>query len=122
MTYSLSGMTSLGTVISEESTKDSQLFQQPMPLSDSSSAIMLDLFGASRNITIKGKYTAGDGTISTFIAELDALVSGTQTSKTYHSDKTGVSYTVLVQSVTWSADEGGVNLVDYTINLVEGSA
>ena len=61
MSYSIktqagvSVFTSIGTVNSEESNKDAQLFQMPIPLSDSTSTVMLDLFGASRTITIKGK-------------------------------------------------------------------
>jgi hypothetical protein len=122
MTYTLTGLTSMGNITSEESTKDSQLFQMPIPLSDSSSAVMLDLFGASRTITVKGRYTTADGTISAFIAELDALVNGTQTTKVYHSDKTGGNYNVLVQSIRWSGEEAGINFVDYEIVLTEGSA
>jgi len=94
----------------------------PIPMSDSRDTIMLDLFGASRTITITGIWTAGDGTISTFITWLDGLVNGTQTPISFVSDKSGVPYTVLVQSVKWSSEEAGVNKLDYTINMVEGSA
>lgn len=121
MSYTLTGLSSMGTVMSEESSKDAQLFQQPMPLSDSSSAIMLDLFGAGRTITIKGIYTIADGVISSFISELDSLISGNQGVKIYHSDKSGSNYNVLVQSVRWSGEEAGVNFVDYEISVVEGS-
>lgn len=122
MTYTLTDITSLGTVTKEESRKDAQLFQQPLPGYDSTSAFMLDIFGASRTITIKGRYTIADGTISTFIVALDALINGVQTVRQYHSDKSGVTYNVLVQSVTWSSEEAGVNFVDYEIQLIEGSA
>ena len=122
MTYSLTNMTSLGAVTSEESSKDAQLFQSPMPLSDSDKTIMLDMFGASRTITIKGRYTVDDGVIATFISQLDALVNGQQIVRTYHSDKSGSNYNVLVQSVRWSGEEAGVNFVDYEIQLTEGSA
>jgi hypothetical protein len=122
---SLTGLSGMGTVTNEESTKDSGLFQQPMPATPSSSATLIDLFGASRTITIKGKFVVGDtgyASITLFIQDLDGLISGAQTSCTYTSDKTGLDYDGLVSSVTWTADEGAVNHVDYTIVFTEGSA
>lgn len=119
MTYTLTGITSLGTVSSEEQTKDSNLFQTPLPGSDSSQLIALDLFGAARTIIIKGTFAISDGTISTMIGQLDALVNGTQTTKIFHSDKSGSSYNVLVQTVRWSGGEGGVNLVEFEITMLE---
>jgi hypothetical protein len=127
MSYSIkdqagtSVFTSIGTVNSEESNKDAQLFQMPIPLSDSTNTVMLDLFGASRTIIIKGRFTTTDGTISTFISELDALVNGQQSVKVYHSDKSGSDYNVLIQGARWSSAEGGVNFVDYTIEMIQGS-
>jgi hypothetical protein len=121
MTYTLTGMSSLGTVTSEDSTKDAQLFQMPIPRSDSNAAIMLDLFGVNRTISIRGVFTGTTGEIATFIGQLDALANGVQTNKTYHSDKSNVSYTVLVQTVRWNAEEGAVTKVNYEINLIEGT-
>lgn len=122
--YSLTGLVGMGTVTNESSTKDSGLFQTPMPYADSDDAIMLDMFGASRTITVSGVFATGDGSYSTnalAIAALDALINGQQTSKTFVSGKSGSSYTVLVQSVEWKSDEGDVNKVTYTIVLTEGS-
>jgi hypothetical protein len=122
--YSLTGLagTGMGTVKSEESRKDAGLFQQPMTGSDSSAAILLDLFGASRTINISGIYTTTDGTLTTFIAALDALVNGAQTQKTFVSGKSGATYYVLVTSVSWSAAEGDVSSVSYTIDMQQGSS
>jgi hypothetical protein len=122
--YSLTGMTSLGTIENESSSKSAQLFQQPMPVSDSNQAILLDLFGASRTIQISGRFYEGQDsmTVTDFIAELDGLISGSQTAKTYFSDKTGVSYTVLVDGVSWKVTQGEVTIVSYDITLIEGSA
>jgi len=122
MTYSLTGMSSLGAINSEDCDKDAQLFQMPMPVSPSADAVLMDLFGALRTIKIKGTYTGSTADISAFIVELDALVNGTQTSKNYHSDKSGVTYAVLVQSARWSAEEGAPTKVDYEIVMIEGNA
>lgn len=133
MTYTLTDNNGsafgLGTVISEDSAKDSNLFQTPIPLSDSTDAIMLDLFGASRTINIKGVYTSNDGNVQTFVQNLDKLLNGAQNTKIYHSDKsnylgpTGTEggYVVLIQSVKWTSEEGGVNKVEYEIEMTEGS-
>lgn len=126
MAYGLTGLTAgtLVNITNESSTKDAGLFQMPMPASDSDDAIQLDIFGASRTITIDGTFV--DGTVSKtvvqFIAELDGLVNGSQSSVQYDSDTSGTHYHCLVQSVTWKRKEGETNVIDYTINLTEGSA
>ena len=116
---SLTGMTSLGTVKSERVNKDAQLFQMPLPRSDSNQLIALDLFGAQRTITIEGVYTVSDGTISTFVSQLDSLINGVQITRTYSSDTSGTTYNVFVQTVEWSRGEAEVNLVHYTITMLE---
>lgn len=111
----------MGTVTHESSTKDAQLFQQPLPMSDSSQAIILDLFGTSRTMTVSGIFTGTGGDIQAFIGQLDTLANGSQVAKTYHSDKTGVDYKVLVNTVEWSSEGGDVNKVNYTLNLIQSS-
>ena len=122
--YALSpGMTTagLGTVTKEESIKDAGLFQSPMPGSDANEAILLDLFGASRTINISGVYVGSAADVATFVIALDALVSGDQVNQAYTSGKSGVTYSkCLVNSVTWTSEEGSPTKVDYTISLTEG--
>lgn len=120
MAYTL-GAHALGTVRSETSDKDAQLFQMPLPASPSIDLIALDLFGAMRTITIEGVWTTTDGTISTFISWLDGLISGTQTTISYNSDTSGTSYYVLVQTVEWNRGEGEVNLINYKISMIEAA-
>jgi hypothetical protein len=93
----------------------------PMPMSDSTETVVLDLFGASRNINIEGTFVAGDGslTIAQYITFLDGLVNGVQVSKIYHSDKSGVDYKVIILSVSWKASEGAVTKLDWTIKMQE---
>ena len=120
-TTSLTDMTvtGLGTVISERMTKDSGLFKMPLPRSDSTSAIGLDLMGANRSITIKGIFSGTQATVDAFIDALDVLINGKQVTRTFHSAKTDADYTVLVQSTDWVGEEGGVILVRYTITMFE---
>jgi hypothetical protein len=121
--YSLGGMTSLGSVINESSTKDAGLFQQPLPASNSNQAILLDIFGSFRTIIIDGIFVDGqDGvSLATFISQLDALVNGSQISVSFVSGKSTSTYQVLVQSITWKSEEGSPTKVNYTINMAEGS-
>lgn len=120
--YSLTGMSSLGTVTKETNDKDSGLFEMALPSSDSSSKILLDLFGASRTISISGTYIGADLTaVQTFITQLDALINGNQTQKTFVSEKSGASYLVLITSTNWEGEEGAPLKVNYTINMSEGS-
>jgi hypothetical protein len=116
----------LGTVTSEESTKDAQLFQIPIPASNSSSLIALDLFGASRTINISGTWTSSDSsgsdnTIALFIAWLDGLVNGAQPTRNYVSATSGSTYKVFVQSVKWSVEGGDVSHIKYDISMLEAA-
>lgn len=121
--YALDGLNSLGIVTKETQEKSCNLFYMPMPGSDSSSAILIDLFGSSRDITIEGVYPSSDTTysIANFIIALDALVNGSQTIQHFTSGKSGVQYHVLIDSVSWEAEEGNVSAVKYTIRMKEGS-
>jgi len=120
MTYQLDDMNSLGTVTEERQNKDAQLFQQPMPGSDSSSTFVLDLFGAIRTITIKGIYSgAAIANVKTFIGELTALINGTQTVRTYTSDLFTSGINVYVQLVDYNYEAGNPLNVEYTIQMIE---
>lgn len=120
MAYTLNG-NSLGTVNKEENTKDAGLFFMPLPTRDSDEAIQLDIFGTTRTINISGRYTSSDGTIATFISAMEALINGSQSAVVFHSDKSGANYNVLIASFSWTSEEGGVNFVDYSISMQEGS-
>lgn len=112
----------LGTIRDEAHSKNAQLFQQPMPQTPSTDAVVLDLFGASRNIVIQGVWSISNGTISTFISWLDGLVNGTQARVDYVSDKTGVTYHVFVDSTRWSARAGDINEIEYEIQMIEAGS
>jgi hypothetical protein len=123
MTYSLSpGMSTLGTVNKESHTKDAQLFQMPMPVSDSSSAIVIDLFGVSNTIELGGVYVGTNSSdVQSFVAALEALCNGNQSGQTFTSEKRSATYKVYVSSVNWDAEEGAPLVINYTINMIEGA-
>ena len=124
MVYSLTGVTSLGTIQNITSTKDSNLFKQAMPGNDSSQSIVLDLFGAERTITVKGVFTASTiAALTTFVLQLDALIAGTQSGITFNASDISQSYTVRILNVEWvyDSDEGPMKIA-YTIQMQEGAA
>lgn len=120
--YALQGMTSLGTVRSEDVTKDAQLFQMPMPASDSSQLIALDLFGAAKTIDIKGIFNGTLPEINTFIGQLQNLVNGSQLVRRYTSEALGGNVYVLVQNIKWTYEEGVPNKINWDISMLEASS
>lgn len=126
MAYGLTGLTA-GTLVNiteEDSMKDANLFTQQIPRKDSDQTITLDLFGASRNITLRGNFADGTASVSiaTFISQLDGLITGVQTNKTYTSDTSGTTYNVKVQSVRWRFEEGSPKLLRYEISLMQAKS
>ena len=120
MTYSLTDMSSLGTVIEEKQTKDAQLFQQPMPGSDSSQTFVIDIFGAIRTISIRGKYVGANiGEVQTFISQLKGLINGNQVVRVYTSDLFVSGINVYVMMVDYTYEAGNPLSVDYSIQMIE---
>lgn len=109
----------MGTITNESVNKESNLFFTSLPRQDSSLSIALDIMGATKSITLTGKFTAADGTIATFITELQALVDGTQPTLTLVSSRSGLSTKVKVQTVDWSCTEAEFGIVNFSMVLVE---
>lgn len=113
------GGVDLGTITAEDSSKDAQLFQQAMPRQDSRFLISLDIFGVQRTIGVSGRKTGSEAEIQAFIVAIDALVNGVQVPINYTSEKSGATYKVVIQNIKWTGERGGVNYVDYTLDLLE---
>ena len=111
----------LGTVSSESSTKSSNLFQFPMPLSDSDKAVLMDIFGTSRTITIDGKKTGEVATLRTFVSDIEIIQNGEQEGSTFVSSWTDSNKTVLIQDFTHTKLKADESEVAYTLVLEEGS-
>lgn len=108
----------MGTVTNEKVNKDSQLFQQPLPGSDSSSTIVLDLFGAAKTITIDGEFY-DETNMAEFLTELEGLVNGDQTHYHWTSDAIGTTINVCVLTVSWQYIGGEPTHITYTINMIQ---
>ena len=106
----------------ESSTKNSSLFNQPLPLSDSDQSILLDLFGVGRTITLDGIFTGTLTEQNTFIEAIESLQGGNQTGYTFVSSHTSVSSkTVFVQNFTWTVNKADVSKINYNLSLMEGA-
>ena len=115
------GGKSLGDVSSESSTKNSNLFSTPIPFSDSDEALLMDLFGTTRQINVSGKFSGAVAALRTFITDIEGLQNGEQSALTFVSSWTGVNKQVLIQDFTWDKLEADESKVSYNLTLMEGS-
>ena len=68
----------LGDIQSETQSKNSQLFQTPMPTQDSDKAVLFDLFRVIKNIRVSGIFTGTQTQQNTFINAIETICSGEQ--------------------------------------------
>lgn len=116
------GAKSLGTVKTETSIKSSNLFNQPIPYSDSDAALIMDLMGTSRTITITGVKNGTVVQLRTFVTDIEGLQNGAQSSLTFVSSWTNVNKNVLIQDFEHTKEEADENKINYTLTLIEGTA
>lgn len=131
MAYTLNG-TGLGEIISEEHGQTSDMEQVSYPLSTSSECTVMDYGGVKRVITLRGRYQASTAEdLWNFIATIDALQNGAQTTVVYHSDgwdnsTTGNyqdgNFNVKVQAFRPVHMNDSVLSVAYVLVLFEGEA
>lgn len=112
----------LGRIQTESQNKDSSLFNQPLPGSDSSTSILLDLFGVIRTISIDGIKSGTATVLNTFITDIEALIGGGQSGVTFVSSlSTFASKKVFVNSFNWDYVKGDPNKISYSLELTEGA-
>ena len=115
------GSVDLGEVRSEEQVKSSNLFNTPLPFSDSDVSLIMDLLGTSRTITVSGVKTGTVADLRTFIVNIEAIQNGTQSGSTFVSSWTNVNKTCLIQDFRHSKVGADESKVDYTLTLLEGT-
>jgi len=111
----------LGIVKNESSAKESNLLFFPLPYSDSHEALLIDLMGTGRTITITGEFIGTPAELKTQIENIEAIQNGQQSNSTYN----GVLMTgknVQIQTFNWDYVGGDVGRVVYTLTLMEGSS
>lgn len=119
----LSGI-DLGDIQSEEHTKDSGIFNQPLPRQDSDTQILLDLFGVTRQINLSGILVGTESEQKTFIGQIEGICDGIQNGSAFVSSliTSPSSYNVLIQTFTWSKNAADLNKLNYNLTLMEGAA
>ena len=93
-----------------------------MPLSDSDEAILMDIFGVSRTITLEGVKTGVVADLRTFVNNIEALQNGQQANLTFVSSWTNSNKEVLIQDFSHTKLEADESKVAYSLSLIEGSA
>ena len=116
------GGVDLGVVKSESSVKSSGLFQTAIPFSDSDAALIMDLMGTSRTITLEGSKNGDVSDLRTFIENIETLQNGEQSGSTFVSSWTNDNKTVLIQDFTHDKEAADENEVKYSLTLIEGTA
>ena len=105
---------------SENQSKDSGLFQTPLPRANSNKAILLDVFGCFRTITIQGTY---EGTLTAqraFITAIEGIENGSQISSDFVSSITLDTKKVYIQTFSWDVVEATPSKITYNLTLLEG--
>ena len=149
MTYSLSATTPAcniplqatadGTygnpmVQSMRMSKESQLEIIPYPSQDSSYAIIFDILGVLRNITINGNNQGTVAQLKKFILDIEARVNGQQYNNTTPGRTTvltlsmggaasdiDITYNVVIKTFSWNFVAGSATQIEWTLELIEGS-
>jgi len=136
-TFSSSGTATLTLygVQSEDIRKSSGLIDLPMPTMDSNGKIVMDLMGASREITIEGIVTisdVGSGNLYKYAKDLvglgnTSLITGTQgstglytyTPESLNRGSSGITISIVVSEVSVKSDAGNPNAMHYSITMIE---
>ena len=121
-------------VQSEDVSKSSGLIEFPMPTMDSNGKIVMDLMGASREITVEGIVTTNDvPNIYEYARDLvglqgtdgsnNTLISGAQGSAygqfTYQSYTVSNAISVVVSEASVSSEKGNPESKKYNITMLE---
>lgn len=110
----------LGIITKETQAKNSNLFINPLPLSDSSQSILLDVFGTQRDITITGEIVGNTSTLTGFISNIEAIQNGKQEGVAYVGDLVTSSKNVFINTFDWDYNGGEPTRLTYTLGLIEG--
>jgi len=119
------------SILSIGSNKTANVFYTPIPTNDAEDALLIDLQGTTKVITINGQLASDPATISTFLASLEAMCNGKQTTRNLVSSyipndagsgsgsPTAYTIAVMVASVQYNWDLLG-NRCNYSIQLYVG--
>jgi len=95
----------------------------PMPIGDSDEAILLDIFGVFKTITITGIFEGTKAEQRTFISAIEDIENGTQVSAKFISSFiiSPEDYKVFIKSFRWDKSFADINKLNYTLTLFEGA-
>jgi hypothetical protein len=118
----------LYNVQSESVRKSAGTIDLPMPTMDSNGKIIMDLMGASREITIDGVATSGDIELFKYAQDIaglkgtyNTLINGAQGTDLYSYFSLAVSsaINVCVTETNVKYEKGSPNMILYSISMME---
>ena len=94
-----------------------------MPIGDSDEAILLDIFGVFRTITLTGIFQGTQAEQRTFISAIEDIENGSQVSAKFVSSlvTNPEDYKVFIKSFRWDKSKADINKLNYTLTLFEGA-
>ena len=111
----------LGNIRSETNGKTSNLFTQPLPLSDSDKQVILDLFGTTRSVSLTGSKAGTVSVLQTFILLFEGKQGGSQSGETFISTLHPTNKKMYINSFIWTYADVAKTLLNYTMQLMEGA-
>ena len=111
----------LGIVSRETQTKLSNLFLHPLPYSDSSESILLDIFGCQKDISVSASFTGSLTELRTFIGQIEGIQDGQQTGSEYVGGLVTTVKNVFINRFSWNWNEGDTERITYDLDLIEGA-
>lgn len=113
----------LGIIESESQSKESSLIQIAMPRNDSDKAVLADILGVMRTITVSGSVTSGTKSVlQNFILAIEAIQDGKQTNNTYTGEFITTAKKALIQTFSWTWEAANPTQIKYDITIIEGNA
>lgn len=109
----------LGYIRSESLPKTTDLFNTPLPASDSDELVALDIFGTVRRITISGTITGDMTNLQTFLTNMDSLQDGKQNLMTYTSSIHPTTLNVYITNFNPTYSEAQPTILNYQLELLE---
>jgi hypothetical protein len=127
-TFDITGITNLGTITDEKNQIVNNIVQKSLPLKSTSGAIMSNVLGKKRTISVSGVnigtgYSGADvdAKINNFIQDVEDWVNiaGKQERRIV-TDSFGNTYDCICQSFTWDKTQNNPTFLLYTMVLIEG--
>lgn len=115
----------MGEIQSEGVAIDAGIIVLPPPTTGTETTAsneLIQLLAPVRHFKVSGYKTGDVATCRTFVSAILAMVEDQSSTHSFSSDFFGTSFTVMVNSFSFEYVAGEVSWIEYSLDLVEGSA